>query len=1321
MLRVGRENTSRIKEEETEMSKTTKRRLLAICLSLALVFSMIPTNGLVVKAAEESKGTIENVTGVKTAEETAEEMTQENQTLAEPIVKQWKAAEFEAAGIDPTTLMQIGTVTAYVQVTKCTSYSYIRFSAGGVTGGSSNKDLAGVNHTSSASGYILHAGSGEDAGTGKGEAGTGIYKFPNSNTNKYKTAEDEISIKLTTYTDNTEAHLIGIVFGDVLSISFDEEGNISEGFDPSQYTLESTAADSTDPVPEGEQPTTSREKLKMRLDYAATMDSSKYQEASWEAFQTELASAKAVYDNTASTEAQCDAARAALEKVKTNMLFVNSTDSGNPMPFRQLTNEEVLKEMGVGTNLGNTLDGHSGFTPSETAWQSVETTKEIIKSMHDAGYNTVRIPVTWGNMIDSKANGYALNSTWVSRVQEIVDYCVSQDMYAIINIHHDGAEQSGWLRVAADDIDVVYEEFECVWRNIAEYFKDYDEHLIFESMNEITCMEGDNKNSEDAINYDTPIIVNMNQLFVNTVRATGSNNSKRWLASVAHYANAGNHNAFVLPQDSYNEQNALMFAAHIYKHSTNVTWTYSEVYDVVDGLKRMEKKFDVPMYLGEYGTRTYEQEGTESGYNETARAYFSEIVHRACQRAGVVPVVWDQGCGTKGIYETGLYHYWDRAGLKPLFKEITDAMMRGTLLPISDKNEKWDFTDVEEGVTVTEMTEITPSETELTMVPGERTKLTTETAPADSNDVVIWSTDDDNVATVYNGLIHAKGIGSTIVRAYSQSGSVTKEIAVTVNPNKGDNAATSIVTDADSYEIIKGESTTITASVAPETADSYLTYTSSNPDVASVNAAGKVVGGEIGNALITITAASGVTKVVKVSVVSAVKTDEFNLALHVLYNDSALNYFQAELGDPVTCKGEGTYTVDFDLSKNISDAGKNAGITALKNLTAIYIKDIDVTKGKIDKSNIWKCYIVYDKVVVNGNTELTINTTTPKKAMVGTAVDSGGPINAWEGSQVNEVSSADHVANFTLAEPVTKISVTFTLSDIAWRGGDTSIKAESMTSETTDVTMTELGATTELTANLAPADTTALVNFVSGDRSIVDVDTATQTVADGKVTTTLKAVGYGSTTVTAYTDDGLSVVYNVSVVDPSTITPTPVPTDPVQSAAPTPGAGGTATPPSIGTTTAPAGVPSKGDVVTSGNADYVVSDTEAKTVEYKASTKKNVTSVTIPATIEVAENGQMVSYQVTSVGKNAFANNKKLKSVVIGKNVKKIAANAFKGCKSLKKITIKSKKLKSVGKNAIKNINKKAVIKAPKAKLKAYKKLFKKSTGYKKTMKIKKA
>lgn len=857
-----------------------------------------------------------------------------------------------------------------------------------------------------------------------GNAGTGCYVFPDVNLNHTmqdgsawdEAYADEITVTVTLHTSETNCEFLGLEFNN---------GAVY----PAGFVAPVTEAITLDVAPE-DKTNQNRDKLQFAVDFVAKMSESSYEAESWKSFMTVVGEAKALLANAAATEDEFSAMHAKLESTKAGMRFVMSEAAGNPLPFETLTGDELVFEMGLGTNLGNTMDGHSGFTPSETAWQSAMTTKAYMQALHDAGYNTVRIPVTWGNMITGDIDsGFAINENWLNRVQEIVDYCVSQDMYAIINIHHDGAEQTGWLLVASDEIDEVYYQFEQVWRIIAERFKDYDEHLIFESMNEISCMEGDLKNSAEAIAYDTPIIMNLNQIFVNTVRATGSNNAKRWLAAVAHYANNGSHKEFSLPVDSYNENGGIMFGAHIYKHSTNVSWTYDQIYDVVDGLKRMANKFDVPMYLGEWGNRTYEQAGTATGYNDVERAYFSEITTRACQVAGVVPVVWDQGFGNKGEYETGLYSYWNRTELRPIFPSIIEAMARGTYLDATALNENYDFADIVKGPEINKITEITVKEA-VTMKVGEKLALQATVAPADANDVVFWSTEDDSVVTVYRGILQAKSIGTTKVHVYSQSGSVKKTIDVTVEAVESETEAT-ITTDAKTYHLVVNKSVQIVAEVTPST--EVLSFKSLNPEVATVNALGKVTAVSEGNAGILITSSSGAVEGVNVTVVSSENVKEVRLALHVLYNDSEKSYWGCELSEPVTVTGDGTYTLNFDLNSQISAAGKKAGITDINKLTAIYIKDYDVTKGDATKSPLEGADIVYDSVIVNG-TPLTMIAHEPAGCMKSGVFDSGKPINAWDGSVVEEVSSVDHTATFTSITNPTTIEVTFTLSNVWFKG-----------------------------------------------------------------------------------------------------------------------------------------------------------------------------------------------------------------------------------------------------------------------------------------------
>jgi len=261
-------------------------------------------------------------------------------------------------------------------------------------------------------------------------------------------------------------------------------------------------------------------------------------------------------------------------------------------PFRSLTADEMVAEMGTGWNLGNTMDGHTGFTPLETLWQPYVTTKGLITAVHDAGFNTVRVPVTWGNMIDDE-NGYAINEQWMARVQEIVDYCVSQDMYCIINIHHDGAEQTGWLRVGAEDLAPVKEKFAGVWKTIAERFKDYDEHLIFEAMNEVVGPD----NTDAGIKKDMQAIMELNRIFVDTVRATGGNNAMRWLSVPGRYTNIINTTneayGFEMPADVAGH---LFLAVHDYdwlfglaENMTNRTYSEKSAQNLEANMQKLSR------------------------------------------------------------------------------------------------------------------------------------------------------------------------------------------------------------------------------------------------------------------------------------------------------------------------------------------------------------------------------------------------------------------------------------------------------------------------------------------------------------------------------------------------------------------------------------------------------------------------------------------------------------------------------------------------------------------------------------------------------------
>ena len=878
-----------------------------------------------------------------------------------------------------------------------------------------------------------------------------------------------------------------------------------------------------------------RDLLKLSIDYCSKMEDTKYTEDTYQAFQKELENAKKVYNDASKDDLEYRDERDALEKVKAAMTFKPVEDSGNPRPFTELSVEDMVADMGAGFNLGNTMEGHTGLVPNETLWQNVKTTKAFIKHVHDQGFNTVRIPVTWGSMIKED---YSIDEKWMSRVQDIVDYCISQDMYCIINVHHDGAEQTGWLRVAADDIDTVYEKFEGVWRSIATQFKDYDEHLIFESMNEIVG-DGSYPNSEA---HDVKVIMNLNQIFTNVVRNTGSNNAKRWLLVPAKYTNidatTNPANAFEIPTDTVKDR--IFVSVHHYDMSLGLTpsmsgTTFSETTMEILG-NTMQKMMDsftskgIPVILGEYGAINKN--------NSADRAYFCEGITRMCQVTGkMVACYWDQGWYDR-TQEPADYSFtlFDRETGEDIDTTVTDGILRGTFLSGNAKKCSEVVKDIKKDVKVVPASVINLDKTALDMVVGDKETVKTSLEPKENNDIILWKTDDETVATVYNGKIRAKGVGTTTITATAKDGKIENKVTVTVSAKGSTNPVTEIKTEKDSYEVEKDGYVFLNETVTPENTDATVSYRSSDESVATVSSLGKVVGVGSGTAMITIASSSGLTKTVKVVCKGEESTDIINVTLNAYYNDNDNNYFGEEVGEKLEISKDGQYTATFDCAKDLSDAAKKAGVKGLNNLTAIYLKDDDVTKGKISTSKVTACDITYNKITVDGK-EIPITKTEKKSALKSSGIfDTNDPINSWDGSVVEEVEvDGNHSLNFKGIDNPQKVEVVFTLSGLTFKGGDknkeTETKIESVAVDGADrVEIAKADETAQLSVVVSPATEKANVSFVSSDESIVAVAaTSVETGADGKAVVTVTGKKAGTATVTAYAKDGLKAEFTVTV------------------------------------------------------------------------------------------------------------------------------------------------------------------------------------------------
>ena len=224
--------------------------------------------------------------------------------------------------------------------------------------------------------------------------------------------------------------------------------------------------------------------------------------------------------------------------------------------MRGLTPSEILKEMNVGWNLGNTLDAFGTHSVNdETCWGNPRTTKKMIDTVKSEGFNTIRIPVSWADHVGGAPN-YTIDSAWMNRVQEVVDYAMEDGMYVLLDTHH----ETSWLKPQNAALNSSAAELSAIWTQIAERFKDYGDHLIFEGMNEPRIVgassewTGGDTEGRAAVNV-------LNQTFIDAVRKTGGNNAERCLV-ICPYGNNADTNGlegFKIPDDKN-----IMVAIHAY-------------------------------------------------------------------------------------------------------------------------------------------------------------------------------------------------------------------------------------------------------------------------------------------------------------------------------------------------------------------------------------------------------------------------------------------------------------------------------------------------------------------------------------------------------------------------------------------------------------------------------------------------------------------------------------------------------------------------------------------------------------------------------------
>lgn len=312
---------------------------------------------------------------------------------------------------------------------------------------------------------------------------------------------------------------------------------------------------------------------------------------------------------------------------KYNKYYVNSQ-------MNQISANELMKQINVGWNLGNSLDskcvngtrGLDAYINQELNWGNPYISKDLIDHVAQTGMNTIRIPVTWyyNTGVDENGN-LVIGSQWLARVQEVVDYAIANNMYVILNSHHDNPIL--YAGVSEDKMQAVLKNTENLWKQIAEYFKDYDEHLIFEGFNEIDNLEKSWNYSATAADQ----MNRMNQTFVNTVRNTGGNNTYRILMVPTLLDGITNDilKAFILPSDVVDDRIIIQVHSYSKKYCEDIEETFAE-------LEKFSAEKGAPLIIGEFGTTTsYDSDILR-------QMHASNFVARAAEH-GIKCIWWDNG------------------------------------------------------------------------------------------------------------------------------------------------------------------------------------------------------------------------------------------------------------------------------------------------------------------------------------------------------------------------------------------------------------------------------------------------------------------------------------------------------------------------------------------------------------------------------------------------------------------------------------------------------------------------------------------------------
>ncbi len=322
---------------------------------------------------------------------------------------------------------------------------------------------------------------------------------------------------------------------------------------------------------------------------------------------------------------------------------------------------EFVANMGVGWNLGNSLDTKNS---DETYWGNPKATQELIDAISSKGFKTLRVPVTWQYHMGG-APDFTIEKEWLDRVEEVVNYGLVNNMYVIVNIHHD----EEWVVPTYANLDKVKDQLGKVWTQIANRFKDYDNHLIFETLNE-TRLKGSPQEWSGGSAEGRDCINQFHQVSVDAIRGTGSKNAEReiMVSTYAASATEAAMDGLVLPSSS----NLIVSIHNYFPYELSLgengkDWgTDADKKDLDRELDKLVDKFisqGIPVIMGEWGNLNHN--------NSEDRIRHAAYYANGCIQRGICPIWWDNGNSN----EFGIIN---RNSMEWVFPEIANALVNAS-------------------------------------------------------------------------------------------------------------------------------------------------------------------------------------------------------------------------------------------------------------------------------------------------------------------------------------------------------------------------------------------------------------------------------------------------------------------------------------------------------------------------------------------------------------------------------------------------------------------------------------------------------------------